>query len=809
MENNKSTIFEKTMEQVMHDSMMPYAQYVIMDRAIPRVEDGLKPVQRRILYTMLELGLSPDKPHRKSARIVGDCLGKYHPHGDSSVYDAMVRLAQDFNMNMPLVDGHGNFGSVDGDPAAAMRYTEARLSPIALEMLRDIEKDTVPFSLNFDDNHQEPDILPSRYPNLLVNGSTGIAVGLATNIPPHNLKETIDATIMILQKPDTPLDALMKVIPGPDFPTGAYLIDNGLKNAYTTGRGKVIMRAKTKIEKLKNGKKLIVITELPYQVNKANALEKILKISEEKKNLFSSISDIRDESDRMGMRAVIELKKDADEEKILNLLYKYSDLQQSFSINMVAIAQGKPQQMGLISVLKHYINYQKDVVLKRTTYDLEGAQKRLHILQGLIIAIDNIDAVIRLIRGSKTIPEAKQKLIDTFELTAVQSQAILEMRLQRLTNLQIIELKKECDELEKLIEELTNIINNPEKLNQVIKKELLAIKKKYGIERRSVFIEENATIEIDESILKEVEENIIYYSETGFKRVLPKLFYSKNIMDEPSIKYLTNTFNDKKIQVFTNRGMMYTLDVEAIPFAKPKDRGIIPPALIQGWEDDEQIVAVFSFNEFPEDQSILFFTKLGMVKQTLIGQYNSRVKKLVACNLKDGDNIVNIELDNEANKNIIIITAKGSSIHFDKDSVPKTGRATAGVKAITLDNKDRVIFATQTSDEGEIIVISDRGYAKRSLICDYELQNRSGKGLKTFEFNKNKTNGEVLSDALYVKEPKDLIITQVHGEVTKINSEEIFIEKRAAKGKPLLLALMDNYAKEIFVDLHPVFDDHS
>ncbi|MBQ7091282.1 MAG: DNA gyrase subunit A, partial [Clostridia bacterium] len=403
------------MDAVMHDSMIPYAEYVIMERALPRIEDGLKPVQRRILYTMMELGLSPDKPHRKSARIVGDCLGKYHPHGDTSVYDAMVRMAQGFNMQMPMVDGHGNFGSVDGDSAAAMRYTEARMTPVALEMLRDLDKDTVKFSLNFDDTLKEPDILPGRFPNLLVNGTSGIAVGLATNIPPHNMAEAIDAAILVLDNPDISLDEIMRVMPCPDFPTGGYILESPeIRAAYETGRGKLTVRAKTEIEEQKNGKKLIVITEMPYQVNKARALEEILRVSEEKKVLFAGISGIRDESDRMGMRAVIEVKKDADAEKILQYLYKYSDLQTTFGVNMVAIADGKPQTLGVREILKHYIAHQENVVTRRTKFDLDAAERREHILEGLMVAIANIDEVIALIRAAKSPKEAREALVARF-----------------------------------------------------------------------------------------------------------------------------------------------------------------------------------------------------------------------------------------------------------------------------------------------------------------------------------------------------------------------------------------------------------
>ena len=484
VKDDPSRIIQSSLEEVMHNSMIPYAEHVIMERAIPRVEDGLKPVQRRILYTMQELGLSPDKPHRKCARIVGDCLGKYHPHGDSSVYDALVRMSQPFSMRGPMVDGHGNFGSIDGDSAAAMRYTEARMTPLALLMLRDIEKDTVPFRLNFDDTLKEPDMLPARFPNLLVNGAGGIAVGLATNIPPHNLREAISATIALIENPAITLDELMQHMPCPDFPTGGVLIDNDeIRKAYETGKGKLTLRARVHVEDGLAGRKLLVITEVPYQINKAAMLEKILKLSEEKKAALGCIYDIRDESDRTGMRAVIELKKDADPQRVLAYLYKYSDLQITFGVNMVAIAEGKPLLMGVKSMLHYFIEHQKNVVTRRTRYELAQAQARAHILQGLMIAVDNLDEVIALIRASKNPKEAKQGLMARFELDDVQAQAILDMRLQRLTNLELLALKKEYEDLLKLISRLEAILKSEKKLLGVIRTELQEIADEYGDDR--------------------------------------------------------------------------------------------------------------------------------------------------------------------------------------------------------------------------------------------------------------------------------------------------------------------------------------
>ena len=524
--DDPSRILQTTVEDVMHQSMIPYAEHVILERALPRVEDGLKPVQRRILYTMMELGTTPDKPHRKCARIVGDCLGKYHPHGDSSVYDALVRMAQDFSMRGPMVDGHGNFGSIDGDSAAAMRYTEARMTPLALEMLRDIEKDTVPFRLNFDDTLKEPDMLPARFPNLLVNGASGIAVGLATNIPPHNLGESIRAAIAVMENPDIPLDELMKIIPGPDFPTGGVLVKNEeIRRGYETGRSKLSLRARVHVEDGVNGRKLLVITEIPYMVNKAAMLEKILKLSEEKKGQLQNIYDIRDESDREGMRAVIELKKDADPDKVLKVLYKYSDLQVTFGVNMVAIAEGKPVQMGLKTMLGHFIRHQKNVITRRTEYDLKQAKARAHILQGLMIAVDNLDEVIALIRSSKNPKEAKARLMERFSLSDAQAQAILDMRLQRLTNLEIIALRKEYEDILKLIDRLEGILHSEKKLLAVIRKELQEIAEEFADERRTTIEKaDESPLEVEEEAAAP-EEVIVAFTGAGqLKRMNPALY---------------------------------------------------------------------------------------------------------------------------------------------------------------------------------------------------------------------------------------------------------------------------------------------
>ncbi|MEG1893132.1 MAG: DNA topoisomerase (ATP-hydrolyzing) [Clostridia bacterium] len=786
-------IINRTMDEVMHSSMLPYAEYVILERALPRVEDGLKPVQRRILYTMLELSLSPDKPHRKSARIVGDCLGKYHPHGDSSVYDAMVRMAQDFNMQMPLVDGHGNYGSVDGDTAAAMRYTEARMTPLAMELLRDIEKDTVKFSLNFDDTLKEPDLLPGRYPNLLVNGASGIAVGLATNIPPHNLNEAIDAVVMQMNDPDVSLDALMNVLPCPDFPTGGYLLDSSeIKTAYETGRGKIIMRAKTEIEPLKNGKKLIVIHELPYQVNKAKALENILKLSQEKKLLFSGIGDIRDESDRTGMRAVIEVKKDADAEKILQYLFKYSDLQMTFGVNMVAIANGKPQQMGLKQILSHYIAHQEDVVRRRTKFELDAAKRREHILEGLAIAILNIDEVIALIRASKTPKDAREGLMARFALSEVQAQAILDLRLQRLTNLELVAIQNEYKEIRKLIKNLEAILSSEEKLKDVIKGELAEIRRKYGIERRTKLICAQQEIIVDDSDLKVVEDvAIVIFTDGRLRRISERQYNVEQIEDEKRLCTL-HTTTDARLRLFTNYGACLVLDVEEIPESKAALRAININTLL-ALESGERIVTCL--DKLP-DGKLMFYTKYGYVKCTDTKEYESRVKRITAATVKEGDEIIKVKLRCE--ESVVLITRAGMSIRFDINTVPEMGRVSAGVRCIKLDEGDEVVFVEQIGSEGEILTITDSGYAKRSFVFDYEMQGRNGKGMKTFDFKKNGSNGKQIAAALYVREPFDFVIVQVHGLRTLVNTEQVFIDNRAGKGALLVMALLDDLVTDAY-----------
>lgn len=788
-------IFVKSMDDVMHQSMLPYAEHVILERALPRVEDGLKPVQRRILYTMMELSLTPDKPHRKSARIVGDCLGKYHPHGDSSVYDAMVRMAQNFNMRLPLVDGHGNFGSMDGDSAAAMRYTEARMTPAAMQLLRDIDKDTVKFSLNFDDTLKEPDLIPGRFPNLLINGSNGIAVGLTTSIPPHNPTEAINAVIAKIKKPDISLDELMSILPCPDFPTGGYLINSPeIRASYETGRGKLINRAKTHFETLKNGRTNIVITEFPYQVNKAAALEKILSLIQQKKTLFSGISDIRDESDRSGIRAVIEIKKDVDASKVLNALFKYSDLQKTVSVIMVAIADGKPKMLSLLELIDYYIKHQETVVSRRCKCELDQLEKRAHILQGLMVALLNIDEVIAIIRASKSPKVAKQSLIDRFELTPVQADAILDLRLQRLTNLEQLEIEKEFNNAEKRIKQLNAILSSKSKLDSLIISELEDICSLFDTERKTILIDAEASneVEIDEAAVIE-PSTVLILNDNKLRKLNPK-YVTTELISQEKPKYVFNTDSSGIIKLFTNTGFCLTLAVADIPESKPSAKPSNLASIIQ-LEKDESVIAAFC-GEFTCGK-LFFYTKNGLVKCTEAIDYNTKTKRIAATTIKADDSLLSLELVETLQSDILLITRNAMSIRFKDDTVPVTGRTSSGVKGIKLDDGDEVIFAMHTGDEGEILTVTDRGYMKRSFVFDHDEQGRNGKGLQCFGLKKNGSNGTRITYAMHVKEPVDLLAVQSNGDETPFNSEEVRIEPRTGRGQPMVMVLMDNIVTKI------------
>ena len=792
-EENQGEVFLTPLEEVLPNSMLPYAEYVILDRALPRVEDGLKPVQRRILYTMYDMGLTPDKPHKKSARIVGECMGKYHPHGDSSVYDAMVRMAQDFNMRMTLVNGHGNFGSVDGDPAAAMRYTEARLEPLALELLRDIEKDTVRFTLNFDDSLKEPETLPGRFPNLLVNGASGIAVGLATNIPPHNLGEVIDGVVAYIDNPKIKLFEMMKYIKAPDFPTGGYIIANELVQAYETGRGKIIMRAKVNVEEGDNDKKLIVITELPYQVNKAKLLTKIADLREEKKDILGGISEITDESDRNGMRAVVKVKKDADVDKILSALYKYTDLECTFGINMVAIADGKPQQLGLLDIIKHYVVYQREVVLRRTKFDLAQAKERCHILEGLIIAVRNIDEVIQIIKTSESVPAARQRLRERFELSERQAQAILDLRLARLTKLEIYKLEQELEELKKLSARLTAIVESKKLQMEVVKEELKELKKQYKSERKSSLVFDVADIKVEKfDDVRPAEKCVLCYTaDDKIKVVTEKNFNmsDKNLGERSTLsdvlKLQIHTSTDRIIYSFTNMGNCYKIDFEGVEPGKLKDRGMKYAELCPDAQEGEKPIAFYEVGEKMPKGCLLFYSKLGYVKKSDWKEYNILKYAFQAVKVNEGDEIIGIETDDpEPTTTLFFVTAGGMCLNAYKNDIPTQGRISAGVRGVALSEGDYVVYAGQIDGEGEIIVATDGNTIKKVIASQIDPMARYRKGVKIVDLGK----GRKVAYADYVTEPYKFAVQMDDGSLVQADTEEdITIEDRTTKGKNIKL----------------------
>ena len=796
----EENILSVPMEEVMHMSMIPYAEHVIMDRAIPRVEDGMKPVQRRILFTMNELGITPDTPYRKCARIVGDCLGKYHPHGDSSVYDALVRLAQDFSMRGTLVDGHGNFGSVDGDSAAAMRYTEARMTPLAMLMLKDIDKDTVPFRLNFDDTLKEPDMLPASFPNLLVNGAGGIAVGLATNIPPHNLRESINAVIAQIDNPDITVDELMQILPAPDFPTGGILLNTPeLRAAYETGRGKLLLRAKTHIEDGSAGRKLIVITEIPYQVNKSAMLEKILRLSEEKKAALGCIYDIRDESDRTGMRAVIELRRDADVDKVLAYLFKYSDMQVTFGVNMVAIADGKPRLLSLRRMIRYYIRHRKNVITARTQYELDKAKARAHILEGLMIAVDNLDEVIQLIRKSENPKAAKAGLMERFGLTEIQAQAILDMRLQRLTGLEILALRKEYAELLKTIAELEAILNDEKKLMNVIKKELRAVADQFGDDRRTTIEEVHNVVEALVKEEKVAEEALVTFSREGYlRRSWPKAKKAAQPEDgqpdDPPV-YSFETDTEHTLFFFTNIGNCYQLNVGALPeMNKPKDRGSLLSGVLAGLENGEEPVYLMcatseELNSLPD---LLFVTSRGQLKRSAASEYAVKRSKFGALNLREGDSLHAV-LSLDVSSDVLMISETGMCIRFHADQVPAMGRVSGGVKGMTLDPSDRILWVGQPAAADQLLLFTERGFGKRVPYTDYEPQARGGKGVKTFYYQKSGSNGtRIAGVALVTEAGQNVVIHQKTSQPTQLSADEIILQSKQDRGMPYVMALMDD-----------------
>ena len=785
----QGNIFIKPIEEVMPSSMLPYAEFVILDRALPRVEDGLKPVQRRILYTMYEMGLTPDKPHKKSARIVGDCMGKYHPHGDSSVYDAMVRMAQPFNMRRTLVNGHGNFGSVDGDPAAAMRYTEARLEPLALELLNDLDKETVPFSFNFDDSLLEPDILPGRFPNLLVNGANGIAVGLATNIPTHNLAEVIDGCCEYIDNPRISLGEMMKIIPGPDFSTGGYIVAKELKQAYETGKGKIILRSKYSVEQGDHGKKNIIITELPYQTNKADLLRKIMLLREDKKELLSGIADIVDESDRQGMRAVITVKREGDVDAILNLLFKYTDLECSFGINMVAIAGGKPRQLGLLDIIRYYTNYQRTVVLRRCKFELKEALARCHILEGLIIGVHNVDEVVKIIKTSESTAEARKRLMDRFSLSEKQAQAILDLRLARLAKLEVGKLENELATLKKRIEELRKIIDSKDLQNNIVKSEMQEIKRKYKCERKSKIVADETKISVRRSDVRRVvndwtvcltANNTLKFLERDDFESIRKRKISPNAGLSVLYKQTQNCGSDATLFAFTNLGNCVKIELCDVDPCDLRFSGLKLENVVDGVEKGEYPVNIFAYKGVGTGD-ILMFTKQGAVKRTAWSEFEGGKKVLPAIKLKQGDELLCVEnFDVDDYSTMLFVTRNAMCLNASKDDVPVQGRIATGVKGITLSGNDEVVFATQQNGEGEVIVVTSLGGFKRVIASIFDSHGRGSKGMMIADI---KGKGEILfSD--YVTVPYSLAIWQEDKTIAEINTEDVPIESnRISKGR--------------------------
>ncbi len=797
-ELRKDAIITSTLEEVLHNSMIPYAEYVIMDRALPRVEDGLKPVQRRILYSMFDQGITPDKDYKKSAKVVGDVLGKYHPHGDTSVYDAVVRLAQPFNMRMPLVDGHGNFGSVDGDGAAAMRYTEVKLQALSLELLTDLDKDTVNWSLNFDDTLKEPDTLPGRFPNLLVNGATGIAVGLATNIPTHNLAEVIDGVVAYIDNPKIKLDEMMRIVKGPDFPTGGYIIaGDELKNAYETGKGKIQIRAKINIEDADNGKKNIVISEIPYQVNKAQLLQKIADLKEDPKgkDVLSGVADIADESDRSGMRAVIKLRKDVNPQPIIEFLLKNTQLQCSYGINMVAIAGGKPKLMGLIEIIKYYVDYQISVILRRTKFDIAKARERAHILEGLIVAVTNIDEVIRIIKTSPDTPAAKQNLKKSFDLSDRQAQAILDLRLARITKLEVDNLKNELADLKKLIIELQAIIDNKKLQKDIVKKEIVAIKKKYKDDRRTTIVSSAEDISLE----KFSSENIIEQFVVGvncnnlIRKVKTTTYrkYCKN--DTPSkgelFKFKVETESDNILYAFTNKGNCHRIDLEYIPEGSgAMSGGVKFEQVVKNSEKGELPVAFFALKEDETPSGkLIFFTKDGSVKLSPWDEYIVKKSSYQAIKLKEGDAVISVQ-DFYENKDVIFTTKKGMCLYCE-DVFPEQGRAAGGVKGIDLAEGDELISATQTDkDKSYLLVVGTTfGTFKNVILDTVGKLGRARKGVRIADLGAEGGESALIAEPIEDGTTINLLIEKDDEtkELLYVSSNELPFDSRSSKGKTI------------------------
>lgn len=793
--NSESQIIRTEYSDLMKKSYIDYAMSVIISRALPDVRDGLKPVQRRILYSMIELNNGPDKPHRKCARIVGDTMGKYHPHGDSSIYGALVNLAQEWSTRYPLVDGHGNFGSVDGDGAAAMRYTEARLSKISMEMTADINKDMVDFVPNFDETEKEPVVLPSRFPNLLVNGTSGIAVGMATNIPPHNLREVINAVVKIIddqidENGETSMEDILQIIKGPDFPTGAEILGTrGIEEAYRTGRGKIRVRAVTNIEPMQNGKNRIIVTELPFMVNKARLIEKIAELVRDKK--VDGITDLSDQSSREGMRICIELRRDVNPNVILNQLYKHTQLQDTFGVIMLALVNNEPKVMNILDMLKYYLKHQEEVVTRRTKYDLNKAEERAHILQGLLIALDNIDEVIKIIRGSKNVQEAKAELISRFDLSEVQAQAIVDMRLRALTGLEREKLEAEYAELMKKIEEYRAILADRKLLLGVIRKEILVISEKYGDERRTHIGYDEFDISMEDLIPR--ENVVITVTNMGYiKRMSMDTFKSQNrggkgikgmqTLEEDFIRELFVTTSHHYIMFFTNKGRVYRLKAYEIPEAGRTARGTAVINLLQ-LMPDEKITATIPIKEYEDGKYLFMATKKGLVKKTPIQDYmNVRKTGLAAISLREDDLLIEVKVTDNA-QDILLVTKYGQCIRFNEKDVRSTGRVSMGVRGMNLSDNDEIIGMQMSSQGKDMLIVSEKGMGKRTSMEEFTKQNRGGKGVKCYKITE-KTGNVVGMKA--VDEESEIMIINTEGIVIRMKCSDISQYGRITSGVKLI-----------------------
>lgn len=783
-------IINVDIEREMKKSFLDYSMSVIVSRALPDVRDGLKPVHRRILYTMFENNLYPDRAYRKCADTVGSVLGRYHPHGDASVYDALVRLAQDFSMRYMLVDGHGNFGSVDGDGAAAMRYTEARMTPFALQMIRDIDKDTVDFVPNFDGEEKEPVVLPSRYPNLLVNGSNGIAVGMATSIPPHNLGEVIDATVKMIDDEDTTVEDLIKIVKGPDFPTGATILGkNGVREAYRTGIGKVKVRSCCEIEETDRGRSQIVVTEIPFQVNKARLIEKMAELVKDKR--IEGISAIRDESNRNGMRIVIELKRDANPQITLNRLYKHTQLQDSYSMIMIALVDNKPKVLNLYEILDEYLKFQKEVVTRRTQYDLKKAEARAHILEGLRIALDNIDEIIKIIRSAYD--NAKEKLMERFGLSEIQAQAILDMRLARLQGLEREKIDKEYAELMEKIAYYNSLLADEKLLMGVIKDELLEIKKKYGDKRRTKMVAD--VDEFDDEDLVEEEKVAVTLTHLGYIKRVPADTYKAQKRGGKGITGITTRENDfvkdlimtsthDYLMFFTNTGKAHKIKAFEIPEATRTARGT-PAVNFLNLMQRERITAVIPVQEFSDDKYLIAVTKNGTIKKTPLSQFDTQRKTgLIAINLKDDDQLIGIKETNGHN-NVIIVTKNGKSICFSEEDVRSMGRIAGGVRAIKLEKDDEVVAMELVEPGQELLVVTENGFGKRTPVSDYKVQVRGGKGILTYDKAKFKKTGALIG-AMVVDDDDEILMINSEGIIIRIHADEVSKLGRATQGVKIM-----------------------